>query len=152
MTASLPTPLHDRINPRNGRPLAARTRYGYISPLLIFFRETAQWTGPMSPVARCSGRPDLPKLPARLPRFIPRAELDRLMEAVETLDDPLQRTALLLLRWSGARRGEIARLTLDCLCYANPDGYPRLRIPVGKTYAERIILRTSRRPPTRCAS
>jgi hypothetical protein len=45
---------------------------------------------------------------------------------------------LLLLRWSGARRGEIARLTLDCLD-AYPDGHPRLRIPVGKTYTERIV-------------
>jgi integrase len=40
--------------------------------------------------------------------------------------------------WSGARRGEITRLTLDCLD-AYPDGYPRLRIPVGKTYTERAI-------------
>ncbi|MER5689271.1 site-specific integrase [Streptomyces sp. NPDC002205] len=60
------------------------------------------------------------------------------MEAVEELDDPHQRAALLLLRWSGARRGEIARLTLDCLD-AYPDGYPRLRIPVGKTYTERMV-------------
>ena len=49
-----------------------------------------------------------------------------------------QRTALLLLRWSGARRGEIARLGLDCLD-AYPDGLPRLRIPVGKTYTERMV-------------
>ncbi|MEE1805514.1 tyrosine-type recombinase/integrase [Streptomyces sp. BE133] len=77
-------------------------------------------------------------LPSRLPRFIPRDELDRLMQAVEDLEDPRQRTALLLLRWSGARRGEIARLPVDCLD-AYPDGYPRLRIPVGKTYTERMI-------------
>ena len=60
------------------------------------------------------------------------------MAAVEQLPDPYQRTALLLLRWSGARRGEIARLTLDCLD-AYPDGHPRLRIPVGKTYTERSV-------------
>jgi hypothetical protein len=60
------------------------------------------------------------------------------MEAIQVLEDPYQRTALLLLRWSGARRGEITRLTLDCLD-AYPDGYPRLRIPVGKTYTERAI-------------
>src|SRR6266480_4534312 len=58
--------------------------------------------------------------------------------AIEELENPYQRTALLLIRWSGARRGEIRRLTLDCLD-AYPDGYPRLRIPVGKTYAERMI-------------
>jgi len=58
--------------------------------------------------------------------------------AVESLTNPYQRTALLLLRWSGARRGEIARLSLDCLD-AYPDGHPRLRIPAGKTYTERMV-------------
>ncbi|MFE2245510.1 tyrosine-type recombinase/integrase [Streptomyces lavendulae] len=132
------THQHERINPRNGRPLSARTRYTYISPLLQFFRETSQWGWTDVPARPLLGRSDLPKLPSRLPRFIPRDELDRLMEAVEGLEDPHQRTALLLLRWSGARRGEIARLPVDCLD-AYPDGYPRLRIPVGKTYTERMI-------------
>jgi integrase len=130
--------LHDRVNPRNGRPLAARTRYGYISPLLNFFREASEWGWDEVPSRPLLGRSDLPKLPARLPRFIPRDELDRLMEAIEGLENAYQRAALLLVRWSGARRGEVRRLTLDCLD-AYPDGYPRLRIPVGKTYAERMI-------------
>lgn len=130
--------LHEYINPRNNKPLSPRTRYTYISPLAQFFRETAQWDWSNVPGRPLLGPSDFPKLPARLPRFIPRDELDRLMEVIEALDDPFQRTALLLLRWSGARRGEIARLTLDCLD-AYPDGYPRLRIPVGKTYAERMI-------------
>ncbi len=60
------------------------------------------------------------------------------MKAIGELQDPYQRAALLLVRWSGARRGEISRLTVDCLD-AYPDGYPRLRIPVGKTYTERMI-------------
>lgn len=132
------THQHERINPRNGRPLSARTRYTYISPLLQFFRETSQWGWTDVPARPLLGRSDLPKLPSRLPRFIPRDELDRLMQAVEDLEDPHQRTALLLLRWSGARRGEITRLPVDCLD-AYPDGYPRLRIPVGKTYTERMI-------------
>jgi integrase len=130
--------LHQHINPRNNKPLSLRSRYTYLSPLAQFFRETAQWNWPDTP-----GRPllvssDLPKLPKPLPRFIPREELGRLMEAIEAMADPHQRTALLLLRWSGARRGEIRRLTLDCLD-TYPDGYPRLRIPVGKTYTERMI-------------
>ncbi len=132
------THLHERINPRNGKPLAARTRHTYISPLLQFFRETSQWGWDDVPSRPLLGRSDLPKLPSRLPRFIPRDELDRLMVAVEELQNPYQHTALLLVRWSGARRGEIRRLTLDCLD-SYPDGYPRLRIPVGKTYAERMI-------------
>jgi integrase len=130
--------LHNHLNPRNNQPLSVRSRYTYLSPLAQFFRETSQWQWANVPGRPLLGHSDLPKLPARLPRFIPRNELDRLMEAVEGLEDPYQRTALLLLRWSGARRGEIARLTLDCLD-TYPDGYPRLRIPVGKTYTERMI-------------
>jgi len=42
-------------------------------------------------------------------------KLSRLMTAIEGLENPYQRTALLLVRWSGARRGEVQRLTLDCL-------------------------------------
>lgn len=130
--------LHDYINPRNGKPLAARSRHVYVSPLLQFSRETSQWGWDDVPSRPLLSRSDLPKVPSRLPRFIPRQELDRLMKAIEELQDPYQRAALLLVRWSGARRGEISRLTVDCLD-AYSDGYPRLRIPVGKTYTERMI-------------
>jgi hypothetical protein len=41
------------------------------------------------------------------------------MQAVERLDDPFKRAAILVARWTGARRDEIQRLTLDCL-----DRYP----------------------------
>jgi integrase len=37
------------------------------------------------------------------------------MTAVADLPCPYQRAALLVARWSGARRGEICRLTVDCL-------------------------------------
>jgi len=131
--------LHKYVNPRTGRPLATQTRYTYLSPLLQFSRETSDWGWDGVPHRPLLSRWDLPKLSVRLPRYIPRDQLDRLMDAVEQLPDPYQRTALLLLRWSGARRGEIARLTLDCLD-AYPDGHPRLRIiPVGKTYTERSV-------------
>ena len=60
------------------------------------------------------------------------------MTAIHALDCPYQRAALLIARWSGARRGEIRRLALDCLD-AYPDGTPRLRLPVGKTRRERMI-------------
>ena len=60
------------------------------------------------------------------------------MPAIRSLLCPYQRAALLIARWSGARREEIRRLALDCLdSYA--DGTPRLRIPAGKTKRERIV-------------
>ena len=49
-----------------------------------------------------------------------------------------QRAALLVARWSGARRDEIARLPLSCLDHY-PDGTPRLHIPAGKMKRERIV-------------
>jgi hypothetical protein len=60
------------------------------------------------------------------------------MPAIRALDCPYQRAALLIARWSGARREEIGRLSLDCLD-SYPDGTPRLRIPAGKTKRERIV-------------
>jgi hypothetical protein len=60
------------------------------------------------------------------------------MIAVRALKCAFQRAALLTARWSGARRGEICRLTLDCLDQY-PDGTARLRIPVGKTSRERLV-------------
>jgi len=130
--------LHDYINPRSGRPLAHQTRHTYLSPLLQFFRETSQWGWEDVPARQLLSQSDMPKLPLRLPRFIPRDELNRLMAAVDNLDDPYQRTAILVLRWSGARRHEVLRLAVDCLD-TYPDGYPRLRIPVGKTHTERMV-------------
>lgn len=45
---------------------------------------------------------------------------------------------MLTIRWSGARREEIGRLSLECLdCY--PDGTARLHFPAGKTKRERIV-------------
>jgi integrase len=60
------------------------------------------------------------------------------MDAIRALHCAFQRTALLVARWSGARRDEIRRLHLDCLD-AYPDGTPHLRIPAGKTKRERMV-------------
>jgi hypothetical protein len=73
-----------------------------------------------------------------VPRYIPEDELERLMTAIRALPCPYQRAALLIARWSGARRDEIRRLSVDCL-EAYPDGTPRLRIPAGKTRQERLV-------------
>jgi integrase len=51
---------------------------------------------------------------------------------------PLHHCALLVARWSGARRTEISKLHLDCLD-AYPDGTPRLRLAAGKSPKERSV-------------
>lgn len=125
-------------NEFTGRPLAARTRRRALSSLSVFFRDTADWDWEDVP-----GRPllvdgDMPKDIDSIPRYVPEHELSRLMEAVKELECPYQRAAVLIARWSGARRDEITRLEIECLDHY-PDGTPRLRIPPGKTKQERIV-------------
>ncbi len=121
-----------------GKPLATTTVKHEINHIAAFFRDTAVWGWDGVPGrALLTGR-DSPRRPESVPRFLPRHELDPLMTAITALPDPLQRAALLVARWSGARRDEIRRLALDCLD-TYPDGHPRLRIPVGKGHTERMI-------------
>jgi integrase len=122
----------------SGEPLSALTRRGNLSCLSVFFRDVASWEWKDVPSRPLLGVGDLPKMPERVPRYIPEDELARLMTAIRALPCPYQRAALLIARWSGARREEIRRLSIDCLD-AYPDGTPRLRIPAGKTKRERLI-------------
>jgi integrase len=130
--------LVDHPVPSTGRPYAPGSRRGIVVALAQFFRDTALWGWDDVPGIALIMAGDVPKTPLRLPRFIPDAELARLMGAIAELDCDQARAALIVARWSGARRDEIRRLDLDCLS-AYDDGYPRLRIPAGKTLTERSI-------------
>lgn len=126
------------VNPRTKRPPGAGSKLVMLGRLAVFFQDVACWGWedvPRHPLLQ--GR-DLPRRPKSIPRYIPDDELTRLMTAIRALECPYQRTALLIARWSGARRGEIARLNVDCLD-RYPDGTYRLRIPAGKTKKERVI-------------
>jgi integrase len=130
--------LKQMIGMRTGKPFTVLTRRGYMSALNVFFRDVASWGWDDAPTRPLLGSGDLPKMPYRIPRYIPEDELARLMTAIRALECPYQRAALLIARWSGARREEIRRLEIDCLD-SYPDGTSRLRIPAGKTKKERMI-------------
>jgi integrase len=130
--------LAGQTSQHTGRPLATTTRRSVITLLAGFVADTAAWGWDDVPGRVLFTRGDIPKTARSLPRYLTPDELDNLMAAARQLPDPHQRAAVLLARWSGARRDEIRRLTLDCLD-AYPDGHPRLRIPVGKGYTERAI-------------
>jgi integrase len=126
------------MSPKTGRPLTQRSQRGRVVRLAQFFKDAEDWAWPDVPRWPLVAKRDLPRTPERIPRYIPRADLDRLMDAIRALPDPFPRAAMLVARWSGARRSEVQRLTTDCLdSYA--DGTARLRIPVGKTGRERMI-------------
>ena len=130
--------LNTRLGVLTSRPLASSSKCQILTKVAQFFREISCWGWEDVPLRPLLLPGDLPKRPLRVPRYIPEPELERLMSAIRTLDCPYQQAALLIARWSGARRGEIRRLEVDCLD-SYPDGTPRLRIPAGKTYQERVI-------------
>lgn len=79
----------------------------------------------------------IPKPPKRLPRPLP-PELDhRLQKVLEETDD-LYYKAILLLRKTGLRIGELRLLEFDCIEY-DPKNRPRLKVPVIKLGVERRV-------------
>jgi integrase len=130
--------LEQLVSPKSKRSLSTRTRHGYLETLGTFLRDVVTWGWDDVPSRPLLSARDLPKRVQRVPRYIPEPDLSRLMEAIRSLECPYQRAALLIARWSGARRDEIRRLEVDCLD-TYPDGTPRLRIPAGKTYQERLV-------------
>ena len=130
--------LGTQTSQHTGAPLSISFRRSIVTLITRFVTETAAWEWDDVPARVLFTRSDIPKINHPVPRFIPDHELAALMTAVDQLPDPYQRAALIVARWSGARRDEIRRLALDCLD-SYPDGHPRLRIPVGKGYAERMI-------------
>jgi integrase len=130
--------LNTRLGMFTSQPLASSSKWVIMTKVAQFFREVSCWGWEDVPPRPLLLPGDLPKRPLRIPRYIPEPELERLMGAIRALDCPYQRASLLIARWSGARRGEIRRLEVDCLD-SYPDGTPRLRIPAGKTYQERVI-------------
>lgn len=109
--------LSKMIVPRTGRPVAPSTKTGRLIHLSNFFRDTAEWGWRDVPGRQLLGRGDFPRKVHRVPRYIPEEELARLVEAIRSPECPYRRTALLVTRWSGARRGEVRRLEIDCLDY-----------------------------------
>jgi integrase len=130
--------LGTQTSQHTGAPLSISFRRTIVTLITRFVTETAAWCWADVPARVLFTRADIPKITKPLPRFIPAHELAALMRAVDQLPDPYQRAALIVARWSGARRDEIRRLAIDCLD-TYPDGHPRLRIPVGKGHAERMI-------------
>jgi integrase len=130
--------LGTQTSQHTGAPLSISFRRTVVTLITRFVTETPAWGWDDVPARVLFTRADIPKITRPLPRFIPDNELAALMRAVDQLPDPYQRTALIVARWSGTRRDEIRRLAVDCLD-TYPDGHPRLRIPVGKGYAERMI-------------
>jgi integrase len=80
---------------------------------------------------------DIPRADLRLPRPLS-PEDDRLLQQHLRETDELLSNALLLLRATGLRIGELVDLPVDCLHHVEGDHWA-LRVPIGKLHSERWV-------------
>ncbi|KEI77743.1 hypothetical protein N452_03630 [Clostridium botulinum A2 117] len=130
--------LREQGSSKFGKLYTTNALVGYISPIKVFLDESLSWGYDDVPQKKILFNYDLPKRPKSKPRYINESDLDKLMGAVKDLKCPYQRNAIILARWTGARREEIQRLDINALDYYS-DGTPKLFIPIGKTNESRWV-------------
>ncbi len=84
------------VSPKTGRRLTTRSQRSRVVRLAQFFKDAEDWAWPDVPRWPLVAKHDLPRPPDFIPRYIPRADLDRLMDAIRALPDPFQRAALVV--------------------------------------------------------
>jgi site-specific recombinase XerD len=126
------------VNHRTGQPIAASTAKARIQAVGSFLDAIAEWGWPEAPARRLIFPRDAPKLPHPLPRYLPPDAERALLAALEASPNRLYADALLLLRATGMRIGELVDLELDCV-HEVPGSGAWLKIPLGKLLTERMV-------------
>ena len=126
------------LNHRSGSPIAASTAKSRVQSLGRFFDAMAEWGWPEAPPGRLVFSRDVPRLPHPLPRYLPPDEERALLTALESSPNRLYADALLLMRATGLRIGELVDLELDCV-HEVPDQGAWLKVPLGKLLTERMV-------------
>ncbi len=113
------------------------TRNANVRVLRLFCEDLNAWQWPNPPPLRLLSNEDLAPEPFVLPRPVP-IELDQAAQKAFIDAGTFASMGLSLLRYTGMRIGEMRSLPLNAM---EPSGHETfsLRVPVGKTYAERII-------------
>ena len=133
--------LHDVAAARHrftGAPLSASERRDRIFVISRMLSAIAEWGWPEAPVRRLIFARDVPRLPRALPRYIPPDADRRLVRALESWPNRLRADALLLMRATGLRIGELVDLELDCV-HEVPGQGAWLKVPLGKLDTERMV-------------
>ena len=125
-------------HPRTGAVLSACERRSRVLTVGRMIDDIIEWGWREAPARRLIFARDVPRLPRALPRYLP-ADADRaLLAALEASPDRLLAGALLLLRATGMRIGELTLLELDCV-HEVPGAGAWLKIPLGKLDTERMV-------------
>src|SRR5215469_7518007 len=126
------------VNHHTGAPIAASTARARIQSVGIFLDAIAEWGWPEAPARRLIFPRDAPRLPHPLPRYLPPDSERVLIAALEDSPNRLCADALLLLRATGMRIGELVDLELDCV-HEVPGQGAWLKVPLGKLLTERMV-------------
>ena len=126
------------VNHRTGTPIAASTAKQRIQTVGSFLDAIAEWGWPEAPARRLIFPRDAPKLPHPLPRYLPPDQERALLAALENSPHRLRADALLLMRATGMRIGELTMLELDCV-HEVPGSGAWLKVPLGKLLTERMV-------------
>ncbi len=126
------------VNRRTGHPIAASTAKERIQTVGTFLDAIAEWGWPEAPARRLVFPRDAPRLPHPLPRYLPPDQERALLAALEDSPNRLRADALLLLRATGMRIGELTDLELDCV-HEVPGQGAWLKVPLGKLLTERMV-------------
>jgi integrase len=113
------------------------TRNTCVRTLRLFCEDLNAWQWPNPPPLHLLSNEDLAPEPLVLPRPLP-PELDQAAQKAFIEAGTFAAMAFLLLRHTGMRIGEMRALPLNAMESSGPDTFS-LRVPVGKTYAERLI-------------
>ena len=126
------------VNHRTGVPIAASTAKQRIQSVGIFLDAITEWGWAEAPARRLVFPRDAPRLPHPLPRYLPPDQERALLAALEASPNRLYADALLLLRATGMRIGELVDLELDCV-HEVPGQGAWLKVPLGKLLTERMV-------------
>lgn len=121
-----------------GAPLSASERRSRIQLIGRMLSAIAEWGWPEAPARRLIFARDVPRLPRALPRYIPPDADRRLVRELESWPNRLRADALLVMRATGLRIGELVDLELDCV-HEVPGQGAWLKVPLGKLDTERMV-------------
>jgi integrase len=125
-------------NPRTATVLSASERRSRILTVGRMIDDIIEWGWAEAPPRRLVFTRDIPRLPRALPRYLP-PDADRaLAAALHASPHRLLAAALLLLRATGMRIGELLDLELDCV-HEVPGAGAWLKVPLGKLDTERMV-------------
>jgi integrase len=125
-------------NPRTGAVLSASERRSRILTTGRMIDDIIEWGWAEAPARRLIFSRDIPRLPRPLPRYLPPDADRRLAAALHASPHRLRADALLLLRATGMRIGELLDLELDCV-HEVPGAGSWLKVPLGKLDTERMV-------------